>query len=123
MTNKFKNFRYKFLRKIIIQLSPKNQRRVISRLSPVMAHNIFHFLCNQKNLKTMISIAEKLSKGFPYVRIDLYDIGGKVYFSEMTFTPAAGIATYNTDEAFDYFGSLLKLPPKQHKAKNIQMSY
>lgn len=41
-------------------------------------------------LEKMIKCAEILSAGFPFVRIDLYDIDGKVYFGEMTFTPAAG---------------------------------
>lgn len=76
-----------------------------------------------KNLNEMIAIAKKLSAGFPYVRIDLYNINGKVYFSEMTFTPAAGKTDYNTSEALKYFGSLLKLPPKKHKPKNIPLSH
>lgn len=76
-----------------------------------------------KNLKEMIRVAEKLSKDFPFVRIDLYNINGKIYFQEMTFTPAAGISTRNTDDAFNHFGSLIKLPKKQHKPINIKLRY
>lgn len=38
-------------------------------------------------LNEMIEIAEKLSEGFPFVRVDLYEVDGSVYFGEMTFTP------------------------------------
>jgi hypothetical protein len=40
--------------------------------------------------KTMIQLAEKLGSPFPFVRVDLYSIKGKIYFSELTFTPAKG---------------------------------
>jgi hypothetical protein len=38
----------------------------------------------------MIEIAEKLSKGFSHVRVDLYNINGAIYFGEMTFTTNSG---------------------------------
>ena len=38
-------------------------------------------------MKTIVSV---LCKGFPHVRVDLYDIDGKVYFGEMTFTNGNG---------------------------------
>lgn len=47
------------------------------------------------NIKEMVEVAEKLSKGFPYVRVDLYNIGGKIYFSELTFYPASGYIPFN----------------------------
>ena len=43
-----------------------------------------------KNLDEMISVAEKLSKPFPYARIDLYCVNGKIYFGEITLTPSGG---------------------------------
>lgn len=39
------------------------------------------------NLSEMLNIAVQLSKEFPYVRVDLYSIKGKIYFGELTFTP------------------------------------
>ena len=39
----------------------------------------------------MLDICKILSKPFPQVRIDLYEIGGKIYFGEMTFTSAGGV--------------------------------
>jgi hypothetical protein len=43
-----------------------------------------------EGFKTMIQLAEKLGSPFPFVRVDLYSIKGKIYFSELTFTPAKG---------------------------------
>ncbi|MFO0698454.1 MAG: ATP-grasp fold amidoligase family protein [Nitrospira sp.] len=42
------------------------------------------------NLEEMIAIASKLSVGFGFVRVDLYNVKGRVYFGELTFTPTAG---------------------------------
>lgn len=41
-----------------------------------------------ENYQKMIEIAKVLSKGFPFVRIDLYNLDGKIYFGEITFYPA-----------------------------------
>ena len=46
------------------------------------------------NLNEMIHVAEVLSKGFPVVRVDLYNIGGKITFGEMTFTTHGGNIDY-----------------------------
>lgn len=45
------------------------------------------------SIKEAIDYAEKLSAAFPFVRVDLYIIGEKIYFGELTFTPAAGMDT------------------------------
>lgn len=47
-----------------------------------------------KNLKKMIRICQKLAQPFPFVRVDLYNLDGKIYFSELTFTPNAGLDRY-----------------------------
>ena len=38
----------------------------------------------------MIKVSRILAKDFPFVRVDLYDVAGKVYFSELTFIPTGG---------------------------------
>ena len=45
-------------------------------------------------LDEMLDVAKKLSAGFSYVRVDLYEIKGNVLFGEMTFTPASGNYRY-----------------------------
>ena len=57
----------------------------------------------------MFDIASKLSEGFPFVRIDLYQSYGKVYFGEMTFYPDSGFDNNITREADLYLGSLINL--------------
>lgn len=60
----------------------------------------------------MIAVAEALSKPFPYVRMDFYNINGKAVLGEMTFTPAGCIQKHYTPLAQNILGSLIKLPPK-----------
>ena len=57
-----------------------------------------------ETLEEMIRVAETLSAGFPYVRVDLYSVGGKVYFGELTFYPWSGYVQYQPDEADFLFG-------------------
>lgn len=60
----------------------------------------------------MIELAEKLSEGIPQVRVDLYDVLGKIYFGEMTMFHFGGKKPFKPDE-WDYtFGSWIKLPDK-----------
>ena len=63
-------------------------------------------------LKEMIEYAEKLSAGFPEVRVDFYEIKNKVIFGELTFTTGYG---YYTDEFYDYLGSKVDLAPYMRK--------
>lgn len=62
------------------------------------------------NFENMIKIAEILSKGIPHVRVDLYEINGKVYFGEMTFYHFSGWKKFNPRYYDDLFGGWLNLP-------------
>lgn len=62
-----------------------------------------------KTLKEMLNVARILSKGFPQVRIDFYDVNDKLYFGEMTFTSAGGYMTFYTKEALIEFGNQINL--------------
>ncbi len=42
------------------------------------------------NINEMREIAEKLAQHFPFVRVDLYNIKGRIVLSEMTFVPTGG---------------------------------
>lgn len=44
----------------------------------------------------LLNISAKLSKPFPFVRVDFYVIGEDIYFGELTFTPAGGLYTSQT---------------------------
>lgn len=65
-----------------------------------------------ENYDEMMWIAAELSKGFPEVRVDLYNIKGKIYFGEMTFTCAGGHMNFYSQEILDKLGSLTQLPNK-----------
>lgn len=60
-------------------------------------------------MEKMISVAEKLSSPFPFVRVDLYLVSNKIYFGEMTFYPGSGYIGFSPDD-YDYiFGEFFKL--------------
>lgn len=56
----------------------------------------------------MVDICRKLSEGFPFIRVDLYDIDGKIYFSELTFFHDGGFYEF-PPEYERLFGSWIKL--------------
>ena len=56
-------------------------------------------LCN--NIDEMIVLAEKLSKSFPHVRVDFYNVNGKIIFGELTFFNAGGYMVFKPD-SFDF---------------------
>lgn len=58
-------------------------------------------------LNKMISIVEKLSDGFKFLRVDLYNVNGKIYFGELTFYPASGMGAFVPEEWDEKLGSLL----------------
>lgn len=55
-------------------------------------------------IKDMIKYAEILSEDFDFVRVDFYEYEGKVYFSELTFSPWGGYMYSYTDEAIKELG-------------------
>lgn len=62
-----------------------------------------------ENWGKMVEIAEILGKKFPFVRVDLYNVNGKIYFSEMTFTPAKGTLILDDDKCDFEMGEWLKI--------------
>lgn len=58
-------------------------------------------LTKPKNYDRMVEIAEQLSEGFPHVRIDMYNVEGKIYFGEFTFYDGSGYQSYVPDD-FDF---------------------
>lgn len=59
-----------------------------------------------EHLKEMVAIAEKLSADFEFVRVDLYDFEGKVYFGELTFSPWGGIMNSYSNEGIEIIGKM-----------------
>lgn len=62
------------------------------------------------NWEEMLDVARRLSKNIPHVRVDLYNINGKIYFGELTFFHFSGMVPFEPME-WDYkFGEYIKLP-------------
>lgn len=67
-------------------------------------------LSRPENYDKMVAIASVLSQGFPFLRVDLYNVGGAVYFGELTFYPASGLGFFTPEEYDKILGDLLQLP-------------
>ena len=57
----------------------------------------------------MLEIARFISKDFPFLRVDLFEINGKIYFSELTFFPCAGFMPFTSHEWDLKLGEMIKL--------------
>lgn len=62
-----------------------------------------------EGFQRMLDIARILSKDFDFVRVDLYQVKGKIYFGELTFTPANGVFASYQDWLLEQQGKLLRL--------------
>lgn len=65
-----------------------------------------------KNYEKMIELAEQLSKGISFVRVDFYEISGKIFFGELTFFPGSGFEEFTPTEWDNTLGSWITLPKK-----------
>ncbi len=62
------------------------------------------------NLEKMLELAEILAHGYPMVRVDFYEVEGKLYFGEMTFTSASGIELFRQPEYDRIIGDMIPIP-------------
>lgn len=73
---------------------------------------IDNYLEKPQKFDEMVFIAKKLSEDFPHVRVDLYNIDGKIYFGELTFYDTSGYETFTPDEFDCILGRQFILSPK-----------
>jgi hypothetical protein len=67
-----------------------------------------------QNFEEMKSIAAELSKPFPHVRIDFYNVNNKIYFGEFTYFDGSGFYTFEPDDTDFAWGKILSLPNPNH---------
>lgn len=67
-----------------------------------------------KNFCEMLEIAKKLSEDFPAARVDLYNIGGKIIFGEITYFPWSGYMKFEPDSFDLEMGEKFILPEKNN---------
>ena len=60
----------------------------------------------------MIHFAELLSKNIAVLRVDFYEINGKLYFGELTFSDSDGLGRFSPEEWDKKLGQLIKLPQR-----------
>lgn len=63
-----------------------------------------------ERLKDMVAMAERLSEGMPFVRVDFYEVAGQYYFGEMTFYPGSGMEEFDPERWDEELGSWIELP-------------
>ena len=69
-----------------------------NKLDVVYGYSGFDVKKLPDNKNEFIELAEKLAEPFEFVRVDLYNIDGKIYFSELTFHPGGGLVPFNPSE-------------------------
>ncbi len=60
----------------------------------------------------MLRLAQQLSKDIPFLRVDFYDVGGKIYFGELTFFPASGFGAFTEEKWDTILGQWIQLPER-----------
>ncbi|GBR77297.1 hypothetical protein NO2_1698 [Candidatus Termititenax persephonae] len=65
-----------------------------------------------QSYQQLLDYSRRLAAGFPFVRVDWYEIGGQPIFGEMTFTPSAGFNDHFSQAFLVELGSQIKLPPQ-----------
>lgn len=101
---------------VIFNLFDINWNRLDNYMSPKYRNNVY--VPKPNNLPKMIEYAEKLSKPFPIVRVDFYEVNNKIYFGEMTFTSNMARMDFYTKEALVKMGELVNLNIQYDKKNN-----
>lgn len=63
-----------------------------------------------KTFDRMIELSKILSKGYPHIRVDFYEVDGKLYFGELTLYHFSGFMPFQPNKWDLIFGDWLKLP-------------
>lgn len=63
------------------------------------------------NFENMRRLSEEVSKGIPSLRVDFYEVDGKIFFGEMTFFHWGGMKPFDPEEWDQKLGDWIQLPP------------
>jgi teichuronopeptide biosynthesis TupA-like protein len=63
------------------------------------------------NVELMFSLAERLGSGLDFLRVDMYNVNGRIVFGEFTNYPGAGLDRFHPPEFDELFGSKWRWPP------------
>lgn len=87
------------------------------KISQGHKQNAIENITKPSTFDQMKMLAEKLSVGIPHVRIDFFEVAGRVYFSEFTFFDSGGLAPFSPDEWNYILGDSIVLPEKYVEIK------
>ncbi|XLS28029.1 ATP-grasp fold amidoligase family protein [Flavobacteriaceae bacterium M23B6Z8] len=76
-----------------------------------------------ENFEEMVTVARKLADKFPFVRVDLYNINGRIVFGEMTFYPGDGRIDFTPDRYNKIVGDMITLPEIQEGKKIVTRAF
>lgn len=101
-------------------ISGRNKKMSIDFYDKDWNHQDFHepreFPFSKKKIeapqkyKQMLVLASKLSQGHPFLRVDFYEVRGRIFFGELTFYPTSGLGGFEPDDWDNKIGEWLKLP-------------
>ena len=75
--------------------------------------NASKMLRKPDTFEQMLEMSKVLSNGFPHVRVDFYEVNGKLYFGELTFYHFSGFMPFEPAKWDDIFGEWLRLPVRR----------
>lgn len=81
-----------------------------NKLDVRYGHHEVEDIPRPKHFDEMIEISRKLSKGFPFIRVDFFDTEDKLYVAELTLYPGGGYTKYEPESFNAKMGELFKLP-------------
>ncbi len=68
-----------------------------------------NLISKPQNYNKMVELSEKLAEDLPFVRVDFYEVSGKIYFGELTFYPGSGFERFQPDKWDRKLGEWIKL--------------
>ena len=81
---------------------------VVPLLGGFLGYTLY-FGVDVANYDEMLKIAATLSENIPFLRVDLYNVKGKIYFGEMTFFPNGGYGTFTPKKWNGIMGEMIEL--------------
>lgn len=79
-------------------------------------------IAKPQTFEQMWKLAEELSRGYPQLRVDFYEVNGKTYFGELTFFHHNGFMPFDPEEWDVTFGNWIQLPNRKGTDRRGEMN-
>ena len=104
-----KNYIYNVIYQILVLLAPIATAPYLARTLGAEMLGVSNYVATVASIFAIIALAQKLSNGIPFVRVDFYSVNGKIYFGELTFFPDSGFGRFTNSYQDAEMGSWLDL--------------